>query len=256
MYNSTLIHLFKSLDRNDRRQLRKFVRSPYFNNREDVVALFDYIDKYIDTGGAPKMAKEKAFAYVYKKQTFDVDMFYYPMSYLTQIIQKYLAINELENDTPQYQYFLSQALRHRSVDKIYEKAVVEAKKYIENQPLRNAQYHFLNYRVRFSEFAALHRLKRTGNFELQEMTNDFHFYAITEVLQLASILSAHQSIAKKVYQQPLLPSVLSVAEQHLDIPAVAAFFSSHATNVAASARANNTFFIFVIFKFKKVYTNV
>ncbi len=229
MYNSTLIQLFKSLDRNDRRQLRKFVRSPFFNNREDVIALFDYIDKYIDTGGAPKMAKEKAFSQVYKKQAFDVDMFYYPMSYLTQLILKYLAINELENDTPQYNHYQNKALRHRSADKTYEKTLSDAKKYIENQPLRNAEYHFHSYRIRSEEFEARHRLKRSGDFELQEMTNDFHFYAIIEVLRIAYGLSAHQSIAKKNYEQPLLASVLSIAENYFDIPAVAANFYAFKT---------------------------
>jgi hypothetical protein len=229
MYNSTLIQLFKSLERNDRRQLRKFVRSPYFNTKEDVTALFDYIDKHLDTGGAPKMAKEKAFAHIYKNQIFDVDMFYYTMSHLNQIILKYLTINQLENDTSQYQYFLNQALRQRGVDKIYEKTVADAKKYIENQPLRNAQYHFISYRMRFEEFAARHRLKRSGNFELQEMTNDFHFYTIAEILQLAYVLSAHQSIAKKNYLQPLLSSVLSVAVNHLDVPAIAAHYYAFKT---------------------------
>ena len=229
MYNSTLIQLFKSLDRNDRRQLRKFVRSPFFNSREDVITLFDYIDKYIDTGGAPKMAKEKAFSHVYKKQPFDVDMFYYPMSYLTQLILKYLAINELENDTPQYNHYQNKALRHRGADKIYEKTLSDAKKHIESQPLRNTLYHFQSYRIRSEEFEARHRLKRSGDFELQEMTNDFHFYAIAEVLRLAYGLSAHQSISKKDYLQPLLASVLTVAEQHLDIPAISAHYFAFQT---------------------------
>lgn len=229
MYNSTLIQLFKSLERNDRKQLRKFVRSPYFNTREDVIALFDYIDKHIDSGGAPKMAKEKAFKHIYKKEEFDVDMFYYPMSYLNQLILKYLAINELEKDTPQYDHFLNSALRHRGADKIYEKTLSDSKKHIENQTLRNAQYHFHSYRMRSEEFEARHRLKRSGDFELQEMTNDFHFYAIAEVLKLAYGLSAHQSIAKKEYRQPLLSSVLSVAENHIDIPAVAAHFYAFKT---------------------------
>ena len=224
MYNSTLIQLFKSLDRNDRKQLRKFVRSPFFNSREDIISLFDYIDKNLDSGGAPKMAKEKVFAHIYKKQPYDVDMFYYPMSSLTQLILKYLAINELENDTPQYNHFLNKALRHRGADKIYEKTLIDAKKQIENQPLRNSQYHFESYRIRSEEFEARHRLKRSGDFELQEMTNDFHFYAIAEVLRLAYGLASHQSIAKKEYYQPLLDSVLKVAEQHLDIPAIAAHF--------------------------------
>ena len=224
MYNSTLIQLFKSLDRNDRKQLRKFVRSPFFNSREDIISLFDYIDKNLDAGGSPKMAKEKVFAHIYKKQPYDVDMFYYPMSSLTQLILKYLAINELENDTPQYNHFLNKALRQRGADKIYEKTLVDAKKHIENQPLRNSQYHFQSYRIRSEEFEARHRLKRSGDFELQEMTSDFHYYTIAEILRLASALASHQSISKKEYYQPLLDSVLKISEQHLNIPAIAANF--------------------------------
>ncbi len=229
MYNSTLIQLFKSLDRTDRKQLRKFVRSPFFNTREDIIALFDYIDKHLDTGGAPKMAKEKVFSHIYKKQAYDVDAFYYPMSALTQLILKYLAINELENDTPQYNHFLNKGLRQRGADKIYDKTLSDAKKQVENQPLRNSQYHFQSYRIRSEEFEARHRLKRSGDFELQEMTNDFHFYTIAEVLKLAYGLSAHQSISKKSYQQPLLSSVLDIAENHLNIPAIAAHFYAFKT---------------------------
>ncbi|MBL7814612.1 MAG: hypothetical protein JNL70_06370 [Saprospiraceae bacterium] len=231
MNNSTLLQLFKSLDRNDRRQLRKFVRSPYFNSREDVVALFDYIDKHIDTGGAPKLAKEKAFAAIYKKQKFDVDAFYYPMSHLTQLILKYLTINELENNTPQYQHFLNTALRQRGADKLYEKTLNDTKKHLDNQPLRNAQFHFDSYRTRSEEFEARHRLKRSGDFELQEMTNDFHFYTIAEVLRLAYGLAAHQSITKKEYHQPLLNVVLDVAKQHLDIPAISAHYYAYQTQM-------------------------
>lgn len=238
MYNSTLIQLFKSLDRNDRKQLRKFVRSPFFNSREDIISLFDYIDKNLETGGAPKMAKEKVFAHIYKKQPYDVDMFYYPMSSLTQLILKYLAINELENDTPQYNHFLNKALRQRGADKINEKALTDAKKQIESQPLRNAQYHFHSYRIRSEEFEALHRLKRSGDFKLQEMTNDFHFYAIAEVLRLAYGLSAHQSIVKKEYQQPLLSSVLAIAEQHLDVPAIAAHYYAFQTQKGQDAEGS------------------
>lgn len=229
MYNSTLIQLFKSLDRNDRKQLRKFIRSPFFNSREDIISLFDYIDKNLDTGGAPKMVKEKVFAHIYKKQPYDVDMFYYPMSALTQLILKYLAVNELENDTPQYNHFLNKALRQRGADKIYEKNLTDTKKHIENLPLRNSQYHFQSYRIRSEEFEARHRLKRSGDFELQEMTNDFHFYTIAEILRLAYGLSAHQSISKKEYHQPLLSSVLATAEQHLDIPAVSAHYYAFRT---------------------------
>jgi hypothetical protein len=220
MNNSTLIQLFKSLDKADRRQLRKVVVSPYFNQREDVTALFEYIDKNIEAG-APKLMKEKAFAAIYNKQKFDVDRFYYPMSLLTQIILKYLAMNELEKHPPQYHRLLNQSLRQRGAEKIYDKTIVDAKAHLEQQPLRNARYHHDSFLLRYDEFDSQQQLHRDATFELQEMTNDFHFYCISEVLRLAYALLSHQIISKKEYKQPLLESVLMIAELHLDIPAIA-----------------------------------
>ncbi len=220
MNNSTLIQLFKSLDKADRRQLRKVVVSPYFNQREDVTALFEYIDKNIDAG-APKLMKEKAFVRIYPKQKFDIDRFYYPMSALTQIILKYLAMNELEQQTPQYHRLLNQSLRKRGAEKIYEKTIIEAKTHLEQQPLRNADYHHDSFLLRYEQFDAQQQLHRDANFELQEMTNDFHFYCIAEILRIAIALLSHQAISKKEYKQPLLESVLIAAEQYLDVPAIA-----------------------------------
>jgi hypothetical protein len=228
MNNSTLIQLFKSLDKADRRQLRKVVASPYFNQREDVTALFEYIDKHID-GGAPKLLKEKAFAAIYKKEKFDVDRFYYPMSLLTQIILKYLAINELEQQTPQYYRLLNQSLRHRGAEKIYEKTIVEAKTYLEQQPLRNARYHHDSFLVRYEQLDSQQQLHSTATLELQEMTTDFHLYCIAEILRLAYTILSHQAVTKKEYKQPLLEFVLLVAEQHLNIPAIATHYYAFQT---------------------------
>jgi hypothetical protein len=220
MNGSTLIQLFKSLDKADRRQLRKFVNSPFFNQREDVTKLFEYIDKNIEAG-APKLMKEKAYAAVYPKEKFDVDKFYYPMSFLTQIILKYLAINELEKQPPQYNRLLNQALKHRGAEKIYEKTLSDARTQLENQPLRNATYLHNSFLIRFEEFDMGPRLHRDHNFELQDMVNDFHFYCIAEVLRIGYGLLSHKSVSKKDYYQPLLKAVLNIAENHLDIPVVA-----------------------------------
>jgi hypothetical protein len=235
MNGSTLIQLFKSLDKADRRQLRKFVSSPFFNQREDVVKLFEYIDKNIEAG-APKLMKEKAYTAVYPKEKFDVDKFYYPMSFLTQIILKYLAINELEKQTPQYNRLLNQALKHRGAEKIYEKTLSDARTQLENQPLRNATYHHNSFLIRFEEFDTRQRLHRDDDFELQDMVNDFHFYCIAEVLRLGYGLLSHKSVSKKEYHQPLLDTVIKIAENHLDIPAIATQYYAFQTLDEAGKR--------------------
>ncbi len=233
MNNSTLIQLFKSLDKADRRQLRKVVTSPFFNQKEDVMALFDYIDKHLEAG-APKLRKEKAFAAVYPKQKFDVDRLYYPMSALTQIILKYLTINELEQQTPQYHRLLNRALRKRGAEKIYEKTLEDSKTYLNEQPLRNGQFHLDSFILTFGEeFHTKQKLHRDADFGLQDIANDFHFYAISETLRLGIALLSHQVVAKREYNQPLLAAALTIAEQHLDVPAIATQYFAFQTLSAA-----------------------
>ena len=238
MNNSTLIQLFKSLDKADRRQLRKVVISPFFNQKEDVTALFDYIDKHLEAG-APKLMKEKAYAAVYPKQKFDVDRLYYPMSALTQIILKYLTINELEQQTPQYHRLLNRALRKRGAEKIYEKTLEDSKTYLNEQPLRNGQFHLDSFMLILGEeFDSKQLLHRDADFGLQDIANNFHFYAISEVLRLGISLLSHQLVAKKEYNQPLLAAALSIAEQHLDVPAIATQYFAFQTLSAANQITN------------------
>ena len=75
MLNSSLVELIKFLTPSDKKGLKKFVRSPFFNQREDVMLLFDYLENYIDTEPL-KLAKEKVFEAVYPKQKYNVDSMY------------------------------------------------------------------------------------------------------------------------------------------------------------------------------------
>jgi hypothetical protein len=164
------------------------------------------------------------------------------MSLLTQIILKYLAMNELEQQTPQYDRLLNRALRKRGAEKMYEKALIDAKTNLNAQPLRNAQFHLDNFMLSFGEeFDAKQQLHRNVNLDLQEITNNFHFYAISEILRLGISLLSQKLLAKKEYDQPLLTAALTVAEQHLDVPAIATqyyafqtFSSSNQTTVVKS----------------------
>ena len=44
MFDSKLITLFKSLKKDERIQIRKWIRSEFVNKNEDIVNLFDFID--------------------------------------------------------------------------------------------------------------------------------------------------------------------------------------------------------------------
>jgi hypothetical protein len=65
MQSTPLFQLLKSLTKADRRDLAKFLRSPFHNTREDVVRLFDFFEQNVEyntpTMGNPKKRPPQYF---------------------------------------------------------------------------------------------------------------------------------------------------------------------------------------------------
>lgn len=230
MNSSSLIELYKFLTPADKKSLKKFVRSPFYNQREDVIALFDYLEKYADTEPL-KLAKEKVFEAVYPNQLYNVDAMYFIMSALTQLINKFLTITEMESKETEKKLLLIEALKKRGAEKFTEKTLTEANQQLDKQKLRNAEYHYLKYKIRYTEFELNHWKKRNDDFEIQEMVDDFHLYAISEIFKLSYTAYSHKSISKKEYILPLLDSVLLIDNNYLIQPSVASRFFSYKLSV-------------------------
>ncbi|HEY9705241.1 MAG TPA: hypothetical protein V6C58_22575, partial [Allocoleopsis sp.] len=122
MLGSQLLQLIKSLTKRDRRELRKVVRSPYFNQRDEVIALFDFIDKNLE-GKSPDFSKEYVFKTLNPSKKYDDLWMRQQMSTLLQIIQKYLITEGVINDENSSKLYLITALRQRSSDKLFEKEI-------------------------------------------------------------------------------------------------------------------------------------
>lgn len=211
MYNTSLSDLFKHLNKTDRKQLKKMVRSPFYNQREDVIALFDYLDAHIDKG-ALLLQKEKVFAEIYPGKKFDVDTLYYTMSFLTQIIQKYLTISELEEHATDAQLYLYKALLKRGAEKAADKTLSDAKNYLEKQKLRNAEYHYQHYKIGYEEFNAFNKRKRGANLELQNMANHFYYFVLSQTLKLGYNFQSQEKVSKEVIHFPLIDTLVGLAK--------------------------------------------
>ena len=97
MHKSTLVQAYRALSKKDIRELRKFVRSPYFNQREDVIRLFDYLAEAVEKG-AEALHRERAYAFVFPGQPYDDAWMKLVMHFLLNNIRQYFALQEVEAD--------------------------------------------------------------------------------------------------------------------------------------------------------------
>lgn len=95
MHDSTLIRLLKNLDEKSFRAFRDFVHSPYFNNRNSLVQLFEYIKPCYPAFKEAKLERSKSLKKLNPSDTHKQRLNDH-MSKLSKLCRKFLAHNQLE----------------------------------------------------------------------------------------------------------------------------------------------------------------
>ena len=140
MQTSTLLQLLREMSTYRRNRLCKFLQSPYHNQREDVLALFEHIDQHIDKDWAP-LSKEASFRAVYPGQAYDEQQLRYLMSFLMKNIEQFFIAEQLKGDELLAQRLLLQAYRESAGAKSFQKALRRARRLQEHAERAELFYH-------------------------------------------------------------------------------------------------------------------
>jgi hypothetical protein len=232
MLSSQLMQLVKSLTKHDLREMRKVVRSPYFNQREDVILLYDFIEKNIATSKAD-FSKEKVFKTIFPNKKYDDTYLRQIMSYLYKIIQNYLITEGVLQDDMSSTLHLLQAYQKKNIDKLIEKQIEQSIYFIENQQLKNALFHYSKYNIRIEEYEYFRNKNRSGELHLQSLSDELDYFYLSERLRQSCILFAHQTHTKQHYNQPFIESIVTILEKIIDnVPiSVSVYFYTYKTLV-------------------------
>ncbi len=213
MNNSVLLQVFQSLSPSEIRELERFVRSPYINRRDEVSRLCDFITKNISISeGAVK--REKAWKYVFPNIEYDDKEMRYSMSFLLKVIRQFLVYQEVNNDKVQSQVLLCRSLRHRGLDKLFEKEIKKTIAWQEEQPYRNTLYHYNNYQIQFERYEYISRHRRSGDMPLQLLSDELTYFYIADILRQSSTILTHQTVSSRNYDLKLLNEVLNHVEEN------------------------------------------
>lgn len=229
MNQSTLAEVCRSLSNSETRELKKFIKSPFFNQREDVVLLFDYIQSALKSGKEKAMDKKAAFRQVFGDMEYQDSLIRYAMSFLLQLIRQYLTYKESVSDPVQEKTLMVRALRNRRLDGLFEKEWTEIRAFHDSNIQRNIHHHYFNYLLHQEhyEHASLHQ--RSGDLQLQEMTNELTIYYVANLLRWSCVTLTLQHLSSRNYELPLLAPVLHLVEsgKWADVPAISIYYASY-----------------------------
>ncbi|MCB9353166.1 MAG: hypothetical protein H6575_01205 [Lewinellaceae bacterium] len=231
MENTLLFEAFATLRAPELREFGKFVRSPFFNSRSDLVGLYEYLLQCRETSISP--VPEQAYtslaryaANARKGKTGWNQKLRLANSALLALLEKYWIYKEKFEDADRAGIRLIAAYRKRNLEKHFQIALREARRGRERLPWRHADYYHDLHLIDWEQYQFETSTRRTETLNLQATSDHMDTAFIARKLRLACLALSHQAVFKTEYRVGLLDQVLDyVLDTNMEqIPAVGLYF--------------------------------
>ena len=225
MKTHLLIDLLQHLDHKEFKKFCDFVHSPFYNYREDLKTLADYLYTcFWETKILPD--KAHIFKKMYGREAYNDQKVRMAMSLLYRLLQHYLALCEWQAETLPEKVMLLRTLRRRNLTHHFEHALKGIHEKSDQNQVQNSDYQF-NKSALLSEIYHHNVAKeRITEMNLQAISDhaDAGFYIMK--LRIACLALSHQAVYKADYDLGLLPEILADITQknRTTHPAVAAYY--------------------------------
>ena len=226
MQKSVLFQLFAGLDKSDRRAMKKYVRSVYFNKRQDVIDLYEYFNSKYD-GKASAFDKELVFSAIYPNEKYDDKKMRYVMSFLLKNLEQYLLNKSRTTDELKNQMGLMTIYRELNIEKGFLRAQAAAEKLFNANKIKGIDYFENSYKIELEKLNFKEGYQRLAPRNLQEVSDSLDLSYLAKKLKQACLSLAHQNVYNIQYDTGLLELVLDYLEKQdwlKENPAIALYF--------------------------------
>ncbi|MEM6320746.1 MAG: hypothetical protein AAF960_23970 [Bacteroidota bacterium] len=152
MEHSRLFKIFRVLSKQEIRLLHKFVRSPFHNQRTDVIQLFDYFRQHIDTITPNVFDKEVVFSALFPNESYVEKKIRYTMSFLYQTIKDFLAIRAFQQKKIATQMETVRTFRRKGVPSLFQQEWKVTQQLLTKSPQRNQQFYYQSFELENEQY--------------------------------------------------------------------------------------------------------
>ncbi len=226
MQKSVLFQLFAGLDKTDRRAMKKYVRSVYFNKRQDVIDLYEYFNNKYD-GKANAFDKELVFSAIYPGEKYDDKKMRYVMSFLLKILELFLLNKRRTQDEIKNQLTLMTIYRELNIEKGFLRSLAAAEKMFDQSKIKGIDYYENSYKIELEKYTFKEGIERSAPRNLQEVSDSLDLSYLANKLKQSCLSLAHQNVFNIQYDTGLLDLVLDYLEKQewlKENPAIALYF--------------------------------
>ena len=227
MQKSDLVKLLYTLPKEDKKAIAKFIRSPLYNKRKDIILLFEYLIRKLPKKKQSALDKQRCFKAIFPGQTFDDQKMRYTMSYLLKCIEHYLVIKSAYDDDIDYQLKLAKAYRLLHLEKGFKRAQEKAVQLIGKSKHKASGFYEKAYQLELEKYIFTEGQERNAPRNLQELSQALDLEYLSKKLKQSCLSLAHQAVFNIDYENNFLTTILQflnendILENH---PTIACYF--------------------------------
>jgi hypothetical protein len=182
-----------------------------------------------DTDGQDKNFRGLLFEQAFPGQAFDDLKLRHLSSELVRDLEQFLVRREVDLQPFLREIFLLRALRKRQLNELFESGVQRLDKKLEDNPLRNTDYHYNRFLLEAERSRFLEGQKiRTVEPNLQKASDALDTFYMASKLAYASSMLNHSGVVQSAYRFDLMEEVASFIQQgeerQLEDPAIGAYY--------------------------------
>ncbi len=226
--DSKLILLLQSFDNKQLKRLEKFLLSPYFNDNEHVLALFQYIVRFAPEYDDERLSKKNIFCSLFAGKPYKDIKIRQLMTELFKLVEKFIAHSSLEQSEIQKHLLLLDFYLDMNLPKYFQASLRSAQKVQLKRVTKNAPFHYDEFLLadRYSTYLSFEQQKLKGGRNLQQVIDKFQTYYLIQMAQYVCG-AINRSLSHNVtFNLRLIDELLTqlAKEQYKDIPSIQVYY--------------------------------
>ena len=248
MQNSQLIAALKTFSKKENREFRKWLLSPFHNQRQDVIDLFDYFQKNDHLEKEHFQTKTKIYSKIFPGQRFDDAKIRQTIHFLQKQVDQYLTYCELHQDETGSKIALLRAYRKKQLEKAVNKNLRVIKNFQDNYPYRDFTFLWNQYLLQreVHEFYIGQSAARNSLVNIQEMADALDKVYFSMRMKQSCAMLAHRNVFKTEYNDGLIEQIISFVadnqESLLQEPAISFYYHGYFTYPSTKSENANEYF--------------
>lgn len=242
MTDTKLITLLKTFNKYELNRLRKYIESPFFNENQLLVDLFDVIDKFLRSSRT-ELEQQVVWNKIFEDKKYNDTKFRRLCSDLNKLAQDFLAIEDFKNQPLAFESYQLRLLNTKGLDKHYLAVERNVNRDKEKLKLRDAMFYYNNAMLEYEKHVYMekHGVMRTKkvNLSAADLQLDCFFLSLKlknycDAINYKNILNINISIG-------MIEELLEIAKQDVyqSVPAVGIYYQILLT---LTERENETHF--------------